>query len=65
MMYSIGYLSDPFPEYIQDDRARANKQKEELDRAIALSLAENLKRPQGNLFAYLYSVFSKLCGQNH
>ncbi|XP_027110902.1 protein DA1-related 2 isoform X3 [Coffea arabica] len=30
-----------------DDRSRANKEKEELDRAIALSLAEDLKRPQG------------------
>ncbi|KAL3523902.1 hypothetical protein ACH5RR_016736 [Cinchona calisaya] len=30
-----------------DDRSRANKEKEELDRAIALSLAEDFKRPQG------------------
>ncbi|KAK6156178.1 hypothetical protein DH2020_010426 [Rehmannia glutinosa] len=30
-----------------DDRPRANKEKEELDRAIALSLAEDVKRPNG------------------
>ncbi|GER34899.1 DA1-related protein 2 [Striga asiatica] len=30
-----------------DDRSRANKEKEELDRAIALSLAEDLKKPNG------------------
>ncbi|KAL8462842.1 hypothetical protein ACS0TY_033734 [Phlomoides rotata] len=30
-----------------DDRSRGNKQKEELDRAIALSLAEDLKKPNG------------------
>ncbi|XP_011076767.1 protein DA1-related 2 isoform X2 [Sesamum indicum] len=30
-----------------DDRTRNNKEKEELDRAIALSLAEDLKRPNG------------------
>ncbi|KAL3521146.1 hypothetical protein ACH5RR_019295 [Cinchona calisaya] len=30
-----------------DDPSRANKEKEELDRAIALSLAEDLKRPPG------------------
>ncbi|KAK4480246.1 hypothetical protein RD792_013312 [Penstemon davidsonii] len=30
-----------------DDRSRINKEKEELDRAIELSLAEDLKRPNG------------------
>ncbi|GFP86347.1 protein da1-related 2 [Phtheirospermum japonicum] len=30
-----------------DDRSRANKEKEELDRAIALSMAEDLKKPNG------------------
>ncbi|KAL0303782.1 UNVERIFIED_CONTAM: protein DA1-related 2 [Sesamum radiatum] len=30
-----------------DDRTRNNKEKEELDRAIALSMAEDLKRPNG------------------
>ncbi|KAL6581008.1 hypothetical protein OROMI_006931 [Orobanche minor] len=30
-----------------DGRSRANKEKEELDRAIALSLAEDLKKPNG------------------
>ncbi|XP_051123076.1 protein DA1-related 2 [Andrographis paniculata] len=30
-----------------DDRSRAKKDKEELDRAIALSLAEDLKKPNG------------------
>ncbi|PQM41897.1 protein DA1-related 2 isoform X5 [Prunus yedoensis var. nudiflora] len=30
-----------------DDRSRAQKEKEELDHAIALSLAEDLKRPSG------------------
>ncbi|KAB1217809.1 Protein DA1-related 2 [Morella rubra] len=30
-----------------DDRSRSQKEKEELDRAIALSLAEDLKRPNG------------------
>ncbi|KAL7146899.1 hypothetical protein ABFS83_06G073300 [Erythranthe nasuta] len=30
-----------------DDRPRASKEKEELDRAIALSLTEDLKRPNG------------------
>ncbi|KAK3231313.1 hypothetical protein Dsin_003194 [Dipteronia sinensis] len=32
----------------QDDRSRAEREKEELDQAIALSLAEDLKRPSGN-----------------
>ncbi|XP_057475978.1 protein DA1-related 2 isoform X3 [Actinidia eriantha] len=31
----------------QDDRSRTGKEREELDRAIALSLAEDLKRPPG------------------
>ncbi|XP_073136736.1 protein DA1-related 2 isoform X2 [Henckelia pumila] len=31
-----------------DDRTRANRQKEELDKAIALSMAEDTKRPNGN-----------------
>ncbi|KAG9160790.1 hypothetical protein Leryth_008615 [Lithospermum erythrorhizon] len=30
-----------------DDRTRENKEKEELDRAIALSMAEDLRRPNG------------------
>ncbi|KAK6929406.1 Protein DA1-like domain, partial [Dillenia turbinata] len=30
-----------------DDRSRADREKEELDRAIALSLSEDLKRPSG------------------
>ncbi|KAH6762715.1 DA1-related protein 2 [Perilla frutescens var. hirtella] len=30
-----------------DDRSRANREKEELDRAIALSMSEDLKRPSG------------------
>lgn len=34
----------------QGDRSRAGKEKEELDRAIALSLAEDLKRPNGNFY---------------
>lgn len=33
--------------HLQDDRSRANKEKEELDRAIALSMSEDLKRPSG------------------
>ncbi|KAL5799902.1 hypothetical protein ACOSQ4_032786 [Xanthoceras sorbifolium] len=31
-----------------DDRSRAEREKEELDQAIALSLSENLKKPSGN-----------------
>ncbi|GAA0178601.1 actin or actin-binding cytoskeletal protein [Lithospermum erythrorhizon] len=31
-----------------DDRTRGNKEKEELDRAIALSMAEDLRRPNGD-----------------
>lgn len=30
--------------FVQDDPSRAQKDKEELDRAIALSLAEDLKK---------------------
>lgn len=33
---------------LQDDRSRANKEKEELDRAVALSLNEDLSKPNGN-----------------
>lgn len=35
------------PARSMDDNSRTNKEKEELDRAIALSLAEDLKRPKG------------------
>lgn len=34
--------------FCQSDRSRSEREKEELDRAIALSLAEDLKRPNGN-----------------
>lgn len=42
----------------QDDRSRADREKEELDHAIALSLAEDLKRPNGN---YLFIIFLLFC----
>ncbi|KAH9766813.1 protein DA1-related 2 [Citrus sinensis] len=37
----------PAPRRSLDDRSRADREKEELDQAIALSLAEDLKRPNG------------------
>ncbi|KAH9702208.1 protein DA1-related 2 [Citrus sinensis] len=37
----------PAPRRSLDDRSRADREKEELDHAIALSLAEDLKRPNG------------------
>ncbi|XP_020210290.1 protein DA1-related 2 [Cajanus cajan] len=37
----------PAPARSLDDRARSRKEKEDLDRAIALSLGEDLKRPTG------------------
>lgn len=42
---------------LQDDRSRGNKEKEELDRAVALSLAEDLNKPNGNIFL-LFPPFS-------
>nr|GMC98297.1 protein DA1-related 2-like isoform X1 [Ipomoea batatas] len=41
----------PAPIRSLDDRPRANKEKEELDRAIARSQAEDLKRPNGYRWA--------------
>lgn len=35
--------------YCQDDRSRTEKDREESDHALALSLAEDLKRPNGML----------------
>lgn len=35
------------PSRSSDDRSRGNKEKEELDRAVALSLAEDLNKPNG------------------
>ncbi|KAI3679175.1 hypothetical protein L2E82_51647 [Cichorium intybus] len=35
----------------KDNRTRSEKEKEELDRPIALSLAQGLKKPNGKLFA--------------
>ncbi|KAH6777646.1 DA1-related protein 2 [Perilla frutescens var. frutescens] len=35
------------PSRSSDDRSRSNKEKEELDRAVALSLAEDLNKPNG------------------
>lgn len=36
----------------QDDRPRAEREKDELDHAIALSLAEEFKRPNGDFLIY-------------
>lgn len=50
----------------QDDRSRADRDKEELDHAIALSLAEDLKRPNGNyLFIILIFSISVLLSTQH
>lgn len=44
---------------LQDDRSRANTQKEELDRAIAQSMSEDLKRPNDTVScAFLNMVIS-------
>ena len=48
---------------LQDDRSRASREKEELDRAIALSMSEDLKRPSGTVscafFLLVYPSVSK------
>lgn len=47
----------------QDGRPRSDKEKEDLDHAIALSLAEDLKRPKGMLL--IYKIHGKVILLSH